>query len=138
MDSPDIKTATQMMESQRKRGIEAAMARLLDDLREFMRAYPRDAAGELPEHDVVWVTALSENWAGKTIIDAINGNPELWSDAIPEDVVIVPRQLLKRATDLDDLIIDSLNDHGLHLVWSKAAALRYAREEAERLARYPR
>lgn len=125
-------TATQIMEARRDHARDGAMARLLHDLKEFMRAYPRNEQAEMPDHDLVWVDHILTCGAAKTIIDAINAHPELWADAIPEDVVIVPRALLKKITTLDDKAIDSLNDYGVYFVSRKAAILLHAKDEADR------
>lgn len=123
------------MESQRTRVREASMARLLHELRDFMRAYPREVDVKVLDLDLVWVSGIGDGGPEKAILDAINANPELWADALPEDVVIVPRRLLKSTTALDDSMIDALNHHGMDMVLRKACVLRHAKEEAERLKR---
>ena len=90
-------TETAVMVRQRDLVLEAAIHRLLHDLRQFMRAYPRTADTEMPNHAMAWVDFPDGN-AGRVILDAIKANPALWAGALPSDVCIVPREALEKFT----------------------------------------
>lgn len=111
-----------------------ATARLLHRLRAFMAAYPVHEDDPMPEHDVVWM-AYPDGGPESTILDAIKANPALWAHALPEEVCIVPKDMLKRiaATAMGvgrtSDMVEALAHHGAHLVEQHAARARY---EAER------
>lgn len=48
-------TAIALMQQQENRELRAAMCRLLNDLRDYMAAYPRDRSAKMPEHDICWL-----------------------------------------------------------------------------------
>lgn len=91
----DMETA--VMARQRNNALTAALDYLLRDLRRFMRAYPRTADSEMPDHDMVWVEQPG-NGPARVILDAIKANPALWADALPSEVCIVPRAALETLT----------------------------------------
>lgn len=104
----------------------------LHRLRKFMRAYPREIAAKMPEHDVVWVTALHPHGGpDQAILEANKSFPELWSDAIPETVCIVPRKYLS-AFGISDEMIRHLSDHGENIIAAHAGQHEYEVLERER------
>jgi hypothetical protein len=121
-------TATAFRERQRNLALEAAMNRLLHDLRPFMMAYPRVADAEMPDHDMVWVDNLMPaNSPARVILDAIKANPALWMEALPAEVCVVPRKILEKMlpSTVSDTI-DYLHGYGIALVLNHAA--RYAHD----------
>jgi hypothetical protein len=116
----DMETA--VMAQQRNYALEAAMHRLLHDLRQFMRAYPRTADAEMPDHKMVWVD-LPDRGAARVILDAIKANPVLWADALPSEVCIVPRAALETLTK-EPYHADYIVSMGESMVANRAAQHR--------------
>lgn len=113
-------TATAIIESQTKRRYRFIVDRLLHRLRKFMSAYPRAVSDKMPEHDLVWVEMVNGESPGKTILDAIKAHPELWRDALPAEVCIVPRSTLEEL-GLSADVVTALADMGDHMVAAHAA-----------------
>lgn len=122
-------TATAIMEALTRRQHGYGMERLLHRLRDFMRAYPRKCDDEMPEHDLVWVEAVSGASPGKAILDAIKADRELWRDALPPDVCIVPRKALQNC-GLSEDIINHLADMGDHFTAGHAARFKHELESS--------
>ncbi len=112
-------TAMQIMADQSRHRLRAALDHLLYRLKDFVEVRPMMEDDKLPEHDVVWVT-YPERDPGKAILDANKAHPELWCDALPAGVVIVPRSMLAQAGLTAD-VIDVLAGYGDQMVAAKAA-----------------
>ena len=113
-------TATEkaIQDRQRDNRLAAAMYRLLDRLRPFMRAYPRTSE-EMPEHDMVWETAINGG-PEHVILEAIKANPALWESALPPDVCVVPRKMLEQISVLSPELIDYMASIGANMIISQA------------------
>lgn len=127
-------TATAIKEAQDKHRLGHVVARLLDNLLQFVRAYPMTVDGEMPEHDLVWVEGIEKDGPGQTILDAIKANHELWRGALPPEVCIVPRKALEQL-GLSADIIDHLVDMGDYSVVGHAAWHYRDFEERKRYSR---
>jgi hypothetical protein len=123
-------TATQIMADQSRHRLRAALDHLLYRLKDFIEVRPMMEDDKLPEHDVVWVD-YHERGPAKTILDANKAHPELWRDALPEEVVIVPRKMLAQVGLTAD-VIDALAGYGGQMVAAKAARHEYDLQNADR------
>jgi len=123
-------TAVAIMADQSRHRLRAALDHLLYRLKAFVEVRPMMEDDRLPEHDVVWVDYI-ERGPAKTILDANKAHPELWRDALPEDVVIVPRKMLAQAGLTAD-VIDALAGYGAQMVAAKAARHEYDLRNSDR------
>jgi hypothetical protein len=112
-------TATAIMAVHSRTRLRAAMHHLLYKLKAFVEVRPMMEDDKLPEHDVVWVE-YPDRGPAKAILDANKAHPELWRDALPADVVIVPRKMLEKV-GLHSDVIDGMAGHGNYLVEAQAA-----------------
>jgi hypothetical protein len=108
------------MSAMQNNGLDAAMNRLLRNLRQFMRAYPKTMGAPMPDHEMVWVE-VPGNGPAKVILDAIKANPAMWREALPPEVCIVPRKQICEATGLSGYMLDYFASHGENMVFSYAA-----------------
>lgn len=113
--------ATAIMEAQDTRRLDYAMKRLLNRLRRFMAAYPREMDKPMPDHDLVWMERLNGDGPARVILDAIKSHPDLWRDALPPDVCIVPRKALEQTAGLSPEVVDYLAGMGENMVAAHAA-----------------
>ncbi len=125
-------TATQiLLREQADRQKNYAMKTLLIRLERWTRAIPFAEGDEMPDHRVHFMTEPDEG-PGKTIDDAIKSNPSLWADALPRDVVIIPKASAKQLGISDD-ILEYLASMGQNIVDTHAARHHHmVEEEAER------
>lgn len=114
-------TATQIMADQSRHRLQATMHRLLHRMKQFVRVYPLVMDDTLPDHDIIWETTI-DGGPDRALLDAIKSNPLLWREALPSDVVIVPRKMLEKV-GLHSDVIDAMAGHGNYLV--EATAARY-------------
>ena len=74
---------------------------LLDELREHIRVVgiSREAHERADDYMAEWVESVTEGGPILTVIHAMRERPILWRDAIPEELVLVPRKLLQMVID---------------------------------------
>lgn len=120
-------TQTAMMEAQKHHQLAATMDRLLRRLKRFVRAYPM-IDEPMPEHDIVWVSGVDVGGPITEIIDAVQRDPALWRDAIPEGFCIVPKIALEKA-GLSSDVIRYFSEMGEAAVATHAARRRYDAEQ---------
>ena len=79
----------------------AAMFVLLDELREHIRVVgiSREAHERADDYMAEWVESVTEGGPILTVIHAMRERPILWRDAIPEELVLVPRKSLRMVID---------------------------------------
>lgn len=128
---PALETA--VMAQQKDKQLHAAMHGLLHRLRRFVRAMPMTPDGDLPEHDIVWMTEIDHSPNG-TIIEMIKAHPELWADALPQECCIVHRETLRRHVGSD--VAEYMESCGTNAVANHAARVLYEIEERRRDERY--
>ena len=111
-------TATQMAAEARLNGVRYGIDRLLHRLRKLARAYPMKQDDTMPEHDVVFVEGVD---GGPTheILDAMVVAPELWLQAIPKGLVIVPRARLT-SLGMDAGVVSLLEKEAAHSIGVQA------------------
>ena len=102
-----------------------AMDRLLHGLKKYIRIYAMRPGVEMPEHEPVWVCDMDYG-PEKVILDAIKANPELWREALPETVCIVPRALLQKY--VGSVFTEALEGYGKLAVDNHAARMREQNE----------
>src|SRR4029453_6585265 len=107
-------TQTAALESLVRHRIAFAMDRLMQALKRYMRAYPMLEGDQMPEHDVVWVKEL-DGGPERLILEAIRATPELWLQALPPEVCIVPRDALK-SLGLNEDVVALLAEKGAYIV----------------------
>jgi hypothetical protein len=112
-------TQTAALESLVRRRIASAMDRLTNALKRYLRAYPMLEGDKMPEHDLVWVTG-SDGGPERVILEALKATPELWLQALPPEVCIVPREALK-SLGLDEDVVALLAEKGAYIVDAHAA-----------------
>ena len=88
--------ATERMEIEtkrdmRQRAIGYFVMRLLDDLRDEVRVYPKTPQGEMPDHDVVF-----NSDAAKLLQEAFQREPDMIASILPEGYAVVDKALLER------------------------------------------
>lgn len=127
MTSETMQTAIQAYQSRSR--LAHAMDRLLHNLKPFMRAYPDSPDIKMPDHDMAWVTGIRGD-PRQVIAEAVKASPALWVDAVPDDVILVPKSTLAKISGLGPDVIDYLSTVGMHAVENHAA--RYAQDLAER------
>lgn len=124
-------TATRILEEERSSRLKATIHHMLYKLRDFVDVFTADPDAKLPEHDVVWVTHVSRGGPETVIRDAILSCPAMWLEALPEDVVIVPRRMLEQV-GLSADVIDALSGYGTCMVDTQAAMHEHTLESRER------
>jgi hypothetical protein len=115
-------TAQKLLSDERNTSRDYAIKNLLMRLERWARAWPRMGDYEIPDHRIVFVTEVDDG-PGKDVDDAIRSTPELWADALPDDVVIVPRKSLESA-GLSRYVIEILSSMGGAIVETHAAKHR--------------
>lgn len=127
-DEPATITAIEAM--QRDSYIRFAMDRLLTKLKDWVRVYPMSKDVEVPDHDIVWRTGIGEEGPNRIVFDAMKATPALWLSALPEGLVIVPRDRLEKfcvsPATVDYLVMEASNQ--IHL---QAARMQQEEMEAE-------
>jgi hypothetical protein len=127
-------TAQSILNDERNRSRYYALKTLLLRLERWVRAWPYAQGQEMPDHRIVFVTETDDG-PGKDLDDAIRSTPELWSDALPSDVVVVPRKSLE-SVGLSRDVIECLASMGGAMVETHAARHRQMMlDEADRKQR---
>lgn len=125
-DEPE--TITAIKARQRDSQIRFAMHRLLDKLKDWVRVYPISPDIEIPDHNIVWHTGVGAEGPDRIVLDAMKATPALWMGALPEGLVIVPRDRLEKVcispATVDYLVMEASNQ--IHL-----QAVRMQQEEME-------
>ena len=128
---PTLETAT--IAHQNNQRLRAATHGLLYRLRRFVRAVPMAPDGDLPAHDIVWMTE-AERGPNETITEMIKAHPALWAEALPQECCIVHRETLKKY--VGDDAAQYMASHGANAVENQAARVLYEMEGvAEDVAR---
>lgn len=104
-------TATATRQSQRNMELEAAMHRLLHDLRPFMGVYLTNGADTMPDHDLVWVDKI-DGGPGKVILDAIKSEPALWFDTLSPEVCVLQKDAVMKMTGITSVQLKYLVSYG--------------------------
>ena len=124
-------TATEMMRQQSHARVMHAMDQLLHKLKKFVRAYPR-LSEDLPDHDISFVTGVGEGNAPDAVIaDAMKSTPALWLHAVPDNVVIVPRDVLKKF-GITSGMIEVMEGAAHNYIESEGARLLHEEDEKRR------
>lgn len=94
---PEPTTAMMVAQSEVRNRLAAAMHRLFNDLKPFMRAYAEtpEMQDMLPKLDLVWIGGV-DGGPEVVIHNAIRSNPELWATSIPPGCGVVPLDELHR------------------------------------------
>jgi hypothetical protein len=116
-------TQSAALESLVRHRIAFAMDRLMQALKRYLRAYPMLEGDKMPEHDVVWFTEL-DGGPERVILEAIKATPELWLQALPPEVCVVPRDALK-SLGLNEDVVALLAEKGAYMVDAHAAKHRH-------------
>lgn len=119
-------TATEL--ARRDQRLEIATRRLLESLREWMRAVPYERTAEMPEHSMHWYADINGTGPASTIQEALKMYPELWLNALPDTVCIVPKDYLWRMGKTDDAA-DYMTQLGESLLRAAADRAKWAHEE---------
>ena len=90
-------TVRRVLADETRRRREFELRYLLDGLRQYMGVYARSPEEQqnLPELAFEWLENPCDPGPGQMIMQAIAENPELWSHALPNDVVIVEKKILE-------------------------------------------
>lgn len=105
--------------------LEAAMHRLLQDLRPFMRVCLMNGADTMPDHDLVWVDTI-DGGPGKVILDAIKSSPALWRDALPPEVCVLQKEAVMKMAGITSVQLEYLSAYGENAVQNAAYNRRLA------------
>lgn len=122
-DQTTPQTALAIHQSLKHQEARLAVETLLRRLKKFVMVMPCNSDAEMPMYDIRWATEYDDG-PEKAIHEAVRLFPQLWADALPETVCIVPRSDLKNIGLSDDLI-KRLASLGGHLVHAHSAQYRH-------------
>lgn len=128
----DAKTATEIavQDWQRDSAIHFAMRRLLNRLEDWVRVYPQKEADDMPEHDVRFVTGVGGEGPESVIRYALEATPALWLSVLPDDLVIVPKPMLRRF-GMSENSIDMLASYGAIDIENRGRRMLYEEQDEE-------
>lgn len=79
----------------RQRAIGYFVMRLLDELRDEVRVYPKTPQGEMPDHDVTF-----NSDAAKVLADAFQREPDMIASILPEGYAVVNTDYLRTVMNM--------------------------------------
>lgn len=69
-----------------------AFDRIFHRLRRWVRAYPTAMDDKMPAHRIEWLSPFTgEEGPHDILLDEIRCEPALWWDALPDDLVLIPK-----------------------------------------------
>lgn len=126
-------TVTATMAAMRDSRLRAAVQHVMHRLRNFVRAIPERLDDPMPPHHIEWFVETDDG-PEKQLASAMKLYPVLWLRSLPDEVIVVRRDSLAKATSPH--MVDVLAMEGVATVETRAAHLQQQEiEDYHRMAR---